>query len=96
MRTLHSQFTAKPGCAEEVAERLAEYGRTVRKEPGNVIFAANRLEEDLDRFFVYEAYADEDAFQTHLAAPYGGPFNEALEKLIREPASVLTMLTPVE
>ncbi len=96
MRTLHSQFTARPGCAAEVAERLAEYGRTVRKEPGNVVFAANTLEDDPDRFFVFEAYADEDAFQAHLAAPYGGPFNEELEKLIKEPASVLTMLTPVE
>lgn len=96
MRTLHSQFTARPGCAGEVAQRLAEYGRTVRREPGNVIFAANTLEDDPDRFFVYEAYADEEAFQTHLSAAYGGPFNEALEKLIEEPASVLTMLTPVE
>ncbi|AXE37551.1 putative quinol monooxygenase [Acidipropionibacterium virtanenii] len=96
MRTLHAEFTAKPGCAEEIAERLAEYGRSVRAEPGNVIFAPNRREDDPDRFFVFEAYADEEAFQTHLAAPYGGPFNEALGPLIREPASVLTLLTPVE
>ncbi len=96
MKTLHAEFTAKPGCAEEVAQRLAEYGRSVKAEPGNVIFAPNRRQDDPDRFFVFEAYADEDAFQAHLAAPYGGPFNEELEKLIKEPASVLTMLTPVE
>lgn len=96
MKTLHAEFTARPGCAEEVAQRLAEYGRSVRAEPGNVIFAPNRRQDDPDRFFVFESYADEDAFQAHLAAPYGGPFNEELEKLIEEPASVLTMLIPVE
>ncbi|GAB2962651.1 hypothetical protein GCM10027075_73040 [Streptomyces heilongjiangensis] len=40
-------------------------------------------------------YRDEDAFQAHLDAPYGGPFNAALAPLIEEDASVLTFLDPL-
>ena len=50
---------------------------------------------DPDKFFVYEVYADEDAFAAHIAAPYGAPFNARLNELIVEPHSLLTFLTPI-
>ncbi|WP_309066217.1 putative quinol monooxygenase [Microbacterium sp.] len=64
----------------------------MRAEPGCVVFDATRLVEDDHRFFVYEVYVDEAAFQAHLANPAGGPFNAALQQLIVEPASQLTFL----
>lgn len=89
---LHARFTAKPGEAERVAALLRDFSAAVRAEEGNIVFDATRLVDDPDRFFVYEVYRDEAAFQAHLAAPAGAPFNAALQELIVEPASVLTFL----
>ena len=44
---------------------------TKKAEEGNIVFEAHRLVDDPDRFFVYEVYRDEDAFQAHLHAPAG-------------------------
>lgn len=57
-----------------------------------MLFEAHKLVTDPDRFFVYEAYRDQAAFDAHLSAPSGRPFNAELQKLIVEPASVLTFL----
>lgn len=92
---LHATFTARPGEGDHVAELLSSFADAVRAEPGNVVFAATRLVDDPDRFFVYEEYVDEAAFQAHLANPAGGPFNTALQQLIVEPSSVLTFLRRV-
>jgi len=39
---------------------------------------------------------DDAAFQAHLHAPSGGPFNERLGSLLEEPESVLIVLSPLE
>jgi len=65
----------------------------VRDEPGNVAFEVYTKAEDPRAYWIYEVYRDEDAFQAHLAAPYGGPFNAELADLIEEDGSVLTFLT---
>lgn len=89
---LHATFTARPGQADRVAELLREFAEEVRAEEGNIVFDATRLEEDPNRFFVYEVYRDEAAFQAHIGAPAGIPFNAALQELIVEPSSQLTFL----
>ncbi|WP_144874810.1 putative quinol monooxygenase [Microbacterium sp. 1.5R] len=89
---LHATFTARPGEGDRVAELLSDFAEGVRAEEGNVVFDATRLVDDPDRFFVYEVYRDEAAFQAHLSSPAGGPFNEALQQLIVEPSSQLTFL----
>ena len=71
---------------------LKDYAESVRREPGNVAFDACQRADNADSFFVYEEYRDEAAFQAHLAAPYGEPFNAALGPLIVEPNSILTFL----
>lgn len=93
--TLHAQFTTTPEHAEEVGRLLAAYGDVVRAEPGNRTFAAYTLADDPTRFFVFEVYADQAAFEAHLRGEQGRVFNDALVPLILEPASVLTFLTPV-
>ncbi|MBS0023906.1 putative quinol monooxygenase [Microbacterium paraoxydans] len=92
---LHAVFTAKPGASDRVAALLREFAEIVRAEEGNIVFDATRLVDDPDRFFVYEVYRDEAAFQEHLAASAGVPFNAALQELIVEPASILTFLRRV-
>ncbi|WP_311257872.1 putative quinol monooxygenase [Microbacterium sp. WCS2018Hpa-9] len=92
---LHAIFTARPEQGDNVAALLRDFAEIVRAEEGNVVFDATRLVDDPDRFFVYEVYRDEAAFQEHLAAPAGVPFNEALQQLIVEPSSILTFLRRV-
>lgn len=92
MKFLYSRFTAKPGKADEVAEALAGFAKDVRAEPGNVAFDPYRLDDDDNKFFVWEAYQDEAAFDVHIKADYQTPFNAKLAELIEEPASDLTFL----
>ncbi|MBO0979607.1 putative quinol monooxygenase [Microbacterium sp. SD291] len=89
---LHATFTARNGHGDQVADLLRDFAETVRAEEGNVVFDAFRLADDPNSFFVYEVYRDEAAFQAHIGAPAGIPFNAALRELIVEPSSQLTFL----
>lgn len=95
-KTLYAEFTAREGAAAEVARLLREYALKVRAEEGNLAFDVYTKSEAPRAFWIFEAYRDEEAFRTHLKAPYGGPFNTALTPLIEETASVLTHLDPVD
>ncbi|MDM4762031.1 putative quinol monooxygenase [Galbitalea sp. SE-J8] len=94
-RVLYAEFTAADGIGDTVAALLAGFAERVRAEPGNVAFEPFRVEGATERFFVYEVYRDEAAFQEHITADYGAVFNAALEPLIVEDASQLTWLTAV-
>ena len=74
-RILYAEFTAKPGHEETVAGMIADLGDLVRQEPGNVEFVPYRREDDPARFFVYEVYRDEYAFQENIYAVYVTVFN---------------------
>jgi quinol monooxygenase YgiN len=92
-KALLAEFTVKPGSEARVAEMVTELAGQVRDEPGNVAFEVYTKAEDPRAYWIYEVYRDEDAFQAHLAAPYGEPFNAELTDLIEEDGSVLTFLT---
>ncbi|MFF2566660.1 putative quinol monooxygenase [Streptomyces sp. NPDC058084] len=94
-KTLLAEFTARPGSEERVAELVREYSARVREEPGNLVFEVYTKESSALEYRIFEVYADEAAFQAHLAAPYGPPFNAALQPLIEERESVLTFLSPL-
>ncbi|MET7988928.1 antibiotic biosynthesis monooxygenase family protein [Streptomyces sp. NPDC005281] len=94
-RTLLAEFTAREGAEDDVAHLLRDYAQTVRKEDGNLAFDVYTKTSHPRAYWIFEVYRDEDAFQAHLDAPYGVPFNTALAPLIEEGASVLTFLDPV-
>ncbi|MFE2985000.1 putative quinol monooxygenase [Streptomyces sp. NPDC059262] len=94
-KTLLAEFTARDGAEAEVARLIAEYAGKVREEEGNLAFDVYTKTSNPRAFWIFEVYEDEDAFQAHLNAPYGAPFNAALSPLIEEDASVLTFLDPV-
>ncbi|CAM5578456.1 putative quinol monooxygenase [Streptomyces narbonensis] len=94
-KTLLAEFTALPGSKERVAELVKEYAARVREEPGNLAFEVYTKESRPLAYWIFEVYADEAAFQAHLTAPYGPPFNAALQPLIEERESVLTFLSPL-
>ncbi|SEP98005.1 Quinol monooxygenase YgiN [Streptomyces sp. yr375] len=93
-KTLLAEFTAREGTQDEVARLIGDYALKVRAEEGNIAFDVYTKSADPRAFWIFEVYQDEDAFQAHLEAPYGGPFNAALVPLIEEDASVLTFLNP--
>lgn len=95
-KILHATFTVKAGHEARVAEMMRELTGHVRREPGNVAFFPYTEESRPRRYFVFEVYRDEQAFQAHITADYGARFNEELAGLIEEEASVLTWLRPVE
>lgn len=92
---LSAEFTALPAAADEVDALIQEYAQTVRAEPGNERFEVYRRAEDPDRFVVFEAYRDREAFDAHLGTEAGRAFNAALVPRIVEPQSVLSFLTPI-
>ncbi|MGW1712469.1 putative quinol monooxygenase [Streptomyces sp. NPDC002156] len=94
-KTLLAEFTAREGTEDEVARLIGDYALKVREEEGNLVFDVYTKEAAPRAFWIFEVYRDEDAFQAHIKAPYGGPFNAALVPLIEEDASVLTFLDPV-
>ncbi|WP_327714765.1 antibiotic biosynthesis monooxygenase [Streptomyces sp. NBC_00490] len=94
-KTLLAEFTAREGAQDEVSHLLLEYAKQVREEEGNIAFDVYTKAAAPRAFWIFEVYRDEDAFQAHLKAPYGAPFNAALVPLIEEDASVLTFLDPV-
>ncbi|NEA66484.1 antibiotic biosynthesis monooxygenase family protein [Streptomyces sp. SID12488] len=94
-KTLLAEFTVREGAEDEVARLIVEYAKKVREEEGNLAFDVYTRSAAPRAYWIFEAYRDEDAFQAHLKAPYGGPFNAALVPLIEEDASVLTFLDPV-
>jgi quinol monooxygenase YgiN len=94
-KTLLAEFTAREGAEAEVARLLLDYAQKVREEEGSIAFDVYTKASDPRAYWIFEVYQDEDAFQAHLKAPYGGPFNAVLAPLIEEDASVLTFLDPV-
>ena len=92
-KVLVAEFTVRPGGEARVAEMIRSLAEQVRNEPGNVLFEVHTRADDARAYWVYEIYRDEEAFQAHLAAPYGARFNAELQDLIEEDGSVLTFLT---
>ncbi|MFF9624603.1 putative quinol monooxygenase [Streptomyces griseosporeus] len=95
-KTLLAEFTAREGAEDEVARLILDYARKVREEDGNLTFDVYTKASAPRAYWIFEVYRDEDAFQAHLKAPYGPPFNTALAPLIEEEASVLTFLEPCQ
>ncbi|GAA2111843.1 hypothetical protein GCM10009759_54130 [Kitasatospora saccharophila] len=93
-KTLLAEFTAKPGCEEQVAALVADFALLVRAEPGNLAFDVYTRASEPRAYWIFEEYLDETAFAAHLAAPHGAPFNARLVPMIEEDASVLTFLNP--
>jgi quinol monooxygenase YgiN len=94
-KTLYAEFTAREGAEDHVARLLRDYAQKVREEDGNIAFDVYTRASTPRAYWIFEVYRDEDAFQAHLKAPYGGPFNTALAPLIEEDASALTFLDQV-
>jgi quinol monooxygenase YgiN len=62
---VEAKWRAKEGKEERLLEVIREITWPSRAEPGNLFYQAQRSLEDPRLFFLYEQYADEDAYQAH-------------------------------
>lgn len=90
---MYAEFTAKPAAEDEVASMISGLAEDVRREPGNTEFTVYRERDNPRKFFVFEQYLDDAAFEAHIKAEYGVIFNQRLSSLIEEGESQLTWLT---
>lgn len=95
-KSLYAEFTALPGKEQRVSEILQILAAHVRREEGNVAFQPFTRTTDPRRFFVFEEYVDDAAFDAHISAGYGTEFNAELATLIEGTGSDLTWLDSLE
>ena len=72
-------WRAKEGKADRLAEVIGELLAPSRAEPGNVFYQAQRAVDDPQLFYLYEQYADEAAYEAHMAS-------EHFTRLVKEEA----------
>ena len=96
LKTLYAEFTALPGHEEKVAFLMQGLAEKVRQEPGCIVFLPFTREDHPRKWFVFEQYLDDEAFQAHITADYGAVFNAELAHHIVEDGSELTWLTSAD
>ncbi len=55
----------KPGTRDEFVRATLDNAKNTRKEPKNLRWDFLQQEEDPDRFFLYEVYAEKAGFEEH-------------------------------
>ena len=61
-----AKWRAHPGKADRLREVIEEMTLPSRSEPACLFYQAQRSAEDPDLFFLYEQYADEAGYQSHM------------------------------
>jgi quinol monooxygenase YgiN len=61
-----AKWTAKQGREARLREVLEEMAAPSRAETGNLYYQAHTSPEDPQLFWLYEQYADEDAYGAHM------------------------------
>jgi quinol monooxygenase YgiN len=78
-------WEAKPGEADAIAAILSRYAPQAREEPGVENFVIHRSRSEPSKFFFYEVFKDEAAFEAHQQTPHFMKLiaGEALAKLAK-------------
>lgn len=95
-KVLLARFTVESAGADTVRQLMLDYAEAVRAEAGNLLFAPATLVADPNAYWVYEEYADDDAFAAHLASDHCAAFNAAIAPWVLGGASTLIDLDAVE
>ncbi|WP_165790732.1 putative quinol monooxygenase [Pleomorphomonas carboxyditropha] len=93
--SLIAHLEAREGKTDQLAARLSDLARHVRKEAGNRLFQVYRRCDEPNRFDVVETYADETAFASHLAEPHSVAFNAWLKDVAVSGKSELTFVEAI-
>jgi quinol monooxygenase YgiN len=87
-------WIAKDGEADAVAGLLAQMVPLSRAEPGCLQYDVHRDNDDPNRFFIFERYADEAALEAHGSSPHFQQlvFEDAIPRLASRERRYLTPL----
>jgi quinol monooxygenase YgiN len=90
-----TQFMAKPGRESDVCDALLRIVEAARAEPGNVSYDLHRLNNNLAAFYALANFADQPAFNRHLASTQLRSFldEQAASDLVAPP--MLTYARPL-
>jgi quinol monooxygenase YgiN len=80
-RPLLAVLEAKPGRTEELRALIIELTRANRMEPGCLAFLPYEADQFPGRFYLYEVFANADAFELHLATDHVKRFRTALSSV---------------
>jgi quinol monooxygenase YgiN len=80
-RPLLAVLEAKPGHADALRAMIVKLTRENRREPGCIAFIAYEADGIPGRFYLYEVFADADAFDEHLATDHVNEFRAALSSV---------------
>ncbi|MFH8727179.1 putative quinol monooxygenase [Streptomyces termitum] len=64
------RFTVRPDLADQWLDRVADFTRATREEPGNLFFDWSRGVEDPNVFTLLEGFADAEAGAVHVASDH--------------------------
>ena len=71
MVTVIFRAKMKPGKEDEALAKMRGMVESVQaKEPGALVYAFHRLQDDPSELVFWEAYADDDAFKAHAATAH--------------------------
>jgi quinol monooxygenase YgiN len=91
MFSLMVQMEVRPGLRERfLAGMAANAEASVRDEPGCLRFDVCSVQEDENRFVLYELYTDADAFAAHKASPHFAEWRQIAEQVLVPGAQVNT------
>jgi quinol monooxygenase YgiN len=81
-----AHWRAKEGKQDRLAEVIEEITPPSRAEPGCVFYQAQRAIDDPQLFYLYEQYADEAAYEAHMASEHFTRLvkEEAIPELLEE------------
>jgi (4S)-4-hydroxy-5-phosphonooxypentane-2,3-dione isomerase len=81
---LLSQVRSKQGRGEELVAAFRPVFEAAEREPGTLVYALNRSNDDPELFWVCELYADDAAFAVHRDSDAMASATSALGELIAE------------
>ncbi|TXH81408.1 MAG: antibiotic biosynthesis monooxygenase [Rhizobium sp.] len=88
MLLLLAELQAKAESIGKVEDILRGLVDVTRDEPGNLVYAVHKPEDDPSRFVLYEIYKDRDACNKHLRRDSVGSALKSLEPLLARPADI--------
>jgi quinol monooxygenase YgiN len=94
-RPLLAVLEAKPGCADELRELITTLTRHNRQEPGCVTFIPYEADQYPGRFYLYEIFANADAFDEHLETDHVKAFRTSLSNVSPSGPSNLVQLVEI-
>jgi L-ascorbate metabolism protein UlaG (beta-lactamase superfamily)/quinol monooxygenase YgiN len=96
LRPMIAILEANPGQADDLRELIIQLTRQVRLEPGCVSFTPYEADRIAGRFYLYEQFADANAFEEHLELDHVKKFRATLPSVSPSGPAALVQLVEIE